>query len=136
MPTLDEARRLILERAGTLGTETVELADSLGLVTAEDIASPWDMPLSSNSAMDGFAVCLADCRGGAPLQITGFIPAGSTSSLRVEPGCAIRIMTGALIPEGCDAVVPFEKADERDGWVTFKEPIRVHQNIRLAGTDV
>lgn len=136
MPTLDEARRLILERTGTLGTERVELVDSLGLVTAEDIASPWDMPLSSNSAMDGFAVCLADCRGGAQLQITGFIPAGSPPNDRVEPGCAIRIMTGALIPEGCDAVVPFEQAEERDGWVTFKEPIRVHQNIRLAGADV
>jgi molybdopterin molybdotransferase len=136
MPTLDEARGLILERIGTLGRETVELVDSLGLVTAEDIASPWDMPLCSNSAMDGFAVRSADCQSNAELRVTGFIPAGSSSSFKVEPGCAIRIMTGALIPEGCDVVVPFEQAEDHGERVMLKEPIRLHQHIRFAGTDV
>jgi len=137
MLTLDEARRLILDHTGKLETKSVKLADSLGLVTAQDIASPWDMPLCSNSAMDGFAVRLADCRGGdAHLRVTGFIPAGSTSTVKVESGCTVRIMTGALIPEGCDAVVPFESTEVRDDWVTIAKPVEVHQHIRLAGSDV
>ena len=136
MPTLDEARRLILDSTGKLGAESVKLADSLGLVTAEDIASPWDMPLCSNSAMDGYAVHSADCQGGAQLRVSGFIPAGSTSTVKVESGCAVRIMTGAIIPEGCDAVVPFENVEGRDHWVTIAKPVGIHQHIRFAGSDV
>lgn len=136
MLTLDEARRLILDCTGTLGRESVNLADSLGLVTAEDIASPWDMPLCSNSAMDGYAVRSADCGGGAQLRVSGFIQAGSTSTVRVEPGCAVRIMTGALIPEGCDAIVPFENTAGRDEWITIAKAVEVHQHIRFAGSDV
>jgi len=136
MPTLDEARRLILDRTRTLGTESVELIDSLNLVTAEDITAPFDMPLCDNSAMDGFAVRRGDCDPPSRLRITGFIPAGSESVPPVDAGCAVKIMTGARIPPGCDAVVPFEETEGRDDYVTIKAPVRMHQHIRFAGEDV
>jgi molybdopterin molybdotransferase len=136
MPTFEEARRLILDHSKTLGTESVELVDSLGLVTAEDIVAPWEMPLCDNSAMDGFAVRVADCTGAVKLRVVGFIAAGGSSDIRVEPGCAIRIMTGGRIPPGCDAIVPFEEAEGREESVTIKTPVRTHQHIRFAGDDV
>lgn len=136
MPTLEEARRLILDRAKTLGTESVELIDSLGLVTAEDTVAPWEMPLCDNSAMDGFAVRAADCTGAARLRVVGFVAAGGSSSVPVEPGCAVKIMTGGRIPAGADAVVPFEEAEGREGFVNIKAPVRAHQHIRFAGDDV
>ncbi len=136
MPTLEEARRLILDHSKTLGTEAVELVDSLGLVTAEDIVAPFEMPVCDNSAMDGFAVRVADCTGVARLRVVGFIPAGATSTVQVEQGCAVRIMTGARIPPGADAVVPFEEAEVRDEYVTIQAPVRASQHIRFAGADV
>ena len=136
MPSLEEARRLILERAHTLGNESVELIDSMGLVTAEDVAAPWQMPMCDNSAMDGFAVRRADCQDAARLRITGFIPAGSLEEVQLDPGCAVKIMTGARIPAGCDAVVPYEHTEGREEIVTIKAPVREHQHIRFAGSDV
>jgi molybdopterin molybdotransferase len=136
MPTLEEARRLILDNTKTLGTEVVELIDSLNLVTAEDVIAPWDMPQCDNSAMDGYAVRVVDCNGSAALRVVGFVPAGSLSTFQVDAGCAVKIMTGARIPRGCDAVVPFEAADERDEYVMFTAPVRAHQHIRFAAADV
>ncbi len=136
MPTLEEARRLILDHSKTLGTEEVELVDSLGLVTAEDIVAPFEMPVCDNSAMDGFAVRVADCNGAARLRVVGFIPAGATSTVEVEPLCAVRIMTGAKIPPGADAVVPFEEAEGGEEYVTIQGPVRASQHIRFAGADV
>ena len=122
MPSLEEARRLILERAHTLGNESVELIDSMGLVTAKEIAAPWQMPMCDNSAMDGFAVRRADCQDAARLRITGFIPAGSLETVQLDPGCAVKVMTGARIPAGCDAVVPYEHTEGRDEFVRVFVP--------------
>jgi molybdopterin molybdotransferase len=136
MPTLEEARRLILGHARTLGTESVELIDALNLVVAEDIVAPWDMPQCDNSAMDGFAVRTEECTRAAGLRITGMIMAGALSSLSVEPGCAVKVMTGARIPPGADAVIPFEDAKVHGESVTFKAPVERHQHVRLAGSDL
>jgi molybdopterin molybdotransferase len=136
MPTLEEARRLIFSHTRTLGTESVELVDSLNLVTAEDIIAPWDMPQCDNSAMDGFAVRTTDCTPAAKLHLTGMITAGMLSSVPVEPGCAVKIMTGARIPPGADAVVPFENAELNGEYVTLKARVERHQHIRLAGSDL
>jgi molybdopterin molybdotransferase len=136
MPTLEEARRLIFSHTRTLGTESVALIDSLNLVTAEDIIAPWDMPLCDNSAMDGFAVRTTDCTPAAKLHVAGMITAGMLSSVPVEPGSAVKIMTGARIPPGADAVVPFENAELNGESVTFKEPVKRHQHVRLAGSDL
>jgi molybdopterin molybdotransferase len=136
MPTLEEARRLILGHARTLGTESVELIDSLNLVAAEDIKAPWDMPQRDNSAMDGFAVSAAGCAPQARLRVVGLIVAGAPVNVTVEPGCAVKIMTGALMPPGADAVVPFENAEVEGEYVTLKSPVERYQHVRLAASDV
>ncbi|MGZ8441497.1 MAG: gephyrin-like molybdotransferase Glp, partial [Candidatus Deferrimicrobiaceae bacterium] len=124
MPTFEVARSMILSSVSPLGVERVELLAALGRVVAEDVAAPWDMPFYDNSAMDGFAVRAADCRVGGSLRVTGYIPAGGTVSPAIEPGCAVRIMTGAPIPPGCDAVVPIEETEPTDDAVLLKERVK------------
>ncbi len=136
MPTFEEARSMILANVAPLGSERVELLAALGRVVAEDVAAPWDMPSCDNSAMDGFAVRAADCRAGGSLKIIGSIPAGGTVAPAIEPGCAVRIMTGAPVPPGCDAVVPFEETEERDGAILLRERVNRPQHIRFRGEDV
>jgi molybdopterin molybdotransferase len=136
MPTFNDARALILNSVASLGTEFVEILEALGRVIAEDVSAPWNMPLCDNSAMDGYAVRACDCHHKTVLRITGYVPAGAIADAPVECGCAIRIMTGAPLPSGCDAVVPFEEAEERDGHVLIKAPVKPRQHIRFAGEDV
>lgn len=136
MPTFEVARSMILANVSPLGVERVDLLAALGRVVAEDVAAPWDMPLCDNSAMDGFAVREADCRLGGSLRVTGYIPAGGTVTPAIDPGCAVRIMTGAPIPPGCDAVVPVEETEERDDEVLLREKVKRPQHIRFRGEDV
>ncbi|HBG05535.1 MAG: molybdopterin molybdenumtransferase MoeA [Geobacteraceae bacterium GWC2_58_44] len=137
MPTFQEARNIILSNVRPLGEETVSLMDSLGRVASRDIAAPWDMPLFDNSAMDGFAVRAADCSSTpASLCVTGFLPAGGPDQATVEPGCAVRIMTGAPIPKGCNAVVPVEETNETGDRVIITGKVQPRQHIRLKGADV
>lgn len=137
MPTFQDARLIILSSIQPLGEETVPLMDSIGRVVSRDIAAPWDMPLFDNSAMDGFAVRLADCSSiPATLNVTGFLAAGGQEEGGVEAGCAVRIMTGAPIPKGCNAVVPIEETEETDGKVIVKSRVMPRQHIRIKGADV
>lgn len=136
MPTFEDARSMILANVAPLGAERVELLAASGRVAAEDVTATWDMPFYDNSAMDGYAVREADCRVGGSLRVTGYIPAGGTVTPAIEPGCAVRIMTGAPVPPGCDAVVPVEETEERDGAVVLREKIRRLQHIRFRGEDV
>lgn len=137
MPTFEEARKIILDRVAPLGVERVSILDALGRVIADDITAPWDMPLCDNSAMDGFAVRAADSATiPATLKVTGYIPAGGEVTGPVIRGCAIRIMTGAPVPPGCDAVVPIEETDDNGDTVTLKEPVKPRQHIRFRGEDV
>lgn len=138
MISFEQARRVILENSTPAGVEQVGLLDSVGQVLAHDMIAPWDMPLWDNSAMDGYAVSSADC-GQAPckLKVTGYIPAGAMADgIEVEPGCAVRIMTGAPTPAGCDAVVPVEETDDGQLEVTLLQPVKKGQHIRLRGEDV
>ena len=136
MPTYEEARNIVLESVAPLGAERIETGRALGRTLAEDVVAPWPLPLCDNSAMDGYAVRADDCRGPARLRITGYIPAGGTASVGVEPGCAVKIMTGAPIPAGCDAVIPFEETTEADGHVVVKGKVTVRQHIRFRAEDV
>jgi molybdopterin molybdotransferase len=136
MATYDEARGLILDHITALGTEYVGILDALGRVVAEGIVAPWDMPGCDNSAMDGYAVRSQDCQQAVRLRITGYVAAGSTAPASLEEGCASKIMTGGPFPAGADSVVPFEDAEESDGRVWIKAPVREHQHIRFAGEDV
>jgi molybdopterin molybdotransferase len=138
MVSFEDARTIILDRVQPVGTERIQLLDSIGRVVAEDIAAPWDMPICNNSAMDGYAVRSEDCMNTpGRLRVTGFLPAGTkTGEITVEPGCAVRIMTGAPTPTGCDAVVPVEETDNGQHEVTLLEPVKKGQHFRFRAEDV
>jgi molybdopterin molybdotransferase len=136
MPTFAEARTLILENVSTLGSESVEILDALDRVIAEDVLAPQNMPSYDSSAMDGYAVRESDCREPSKLRLTGYVPAGGEATTPVEPGCAVKIMTGAPIPAFCDAIVPIEETTETDGYVLIKAKVKHHQHMRFTGEDV
>jgi len=136
MLTFEEAREQVLARVSPQGAENVPLCDAAGRVLAGELRSPWDLPPWDNSAMDGYAVRADDCRGSAKLRITGYMAAGGPDAPKVAPGCAVKIMTGSPIPEGCDAVVPFEEAEERDGAVHVPAPVKPGAHIRFRAEDI
>jgi molybdopterin molybdotransferase len=136
VPTFEEARRIILEHVAALGAERVELLESLGRVLAEDVIAPWNLPSFSNSAMDGYAVRAEDCGNRRALPIIDYVAAGSRATKAVAPGTAIKIMTGAPLPEGGDSVAPLEDAEESGGTVRVVRPVALGQHLRVAGEDV
>lgn len=138
MVSFEEARTSILECMRPVGIERVHLLEASGRILAEDLSAPWDMPLWDNSAMDGYAVRWQDCTNmPCTLRVTGFLPAGAKADgIIVEDGCAVRIMTGAPIPDGCDAVVPVEETDGGQQKVTVREPLQKGQHIRFRAEDV
>jgi len=136
MPSFEEARKIILDSVVPLGVEKVEILSAVGRVLAEDVVAPWDMPLWDNTAMDGYAVHAADCPGGGSLKLAGFLPAGSHMTDEVERGTAVKIMTGAPIPPGADAVVPYEETEEQGGQVFIKTAVKPDDHIRFKGEDV
>ena len=135
--SFESARAMILEMVAVLPRESVSLLEVVGRVLAEDIRAPWDMPRWNNSAMDGFAVRSEDCVSDQPLTIDGYIPAGkSAKGITVNPGGAVRIMTGAPTPAGCDAIVPIEETEEKDGQVVIIGQVVQGAHIRIRGEDV
>jgi len=147
--SVEEAAELLLSYFRILEPETVPVLESLGRVLAEDVHADHDIPPHANTAMDGYALRAADTIGAsaeAPkrLRIIGDLAAGYVSQTEVTQGTAIRIMTGAPIPPGADAVIPFEET-QRDGhslaagdgdWVNVHKQVPVAANIRSAGEDV
>jgi molybdopterin molybdotransferase len=131
-----EAQKVILDTVRRLDGEMVQLLEAAGRVLDQDVIAPWNLPRFSNSAMDGYAVRYEDCKNGEKLRITGFLPAGAQATTAVEAGTAIRIMTGAPIPQGCDCVVPFEDAEETDGEVRATGAVKAGKHIRSEGEDV
>jgi molybdopterin molybdotransferase len=110
MLTVTEAFAAILQETSRLETAQVKLADALGLVLATDAVCDLDSPPFDKALMDGYAVRAGDCQGAeARLRVIDEVPAGQVSRLAIGPGEAIRIMTGAPIPEGADAVVQVER---------------------------
>ncbi len=141
MLSFEDAREIILSNVVPMKTQPVEILYSLGRVAAEDVIAPINLPSFDNSAMDGYAVRVSDCNRFAPLAVSGYIPAGGTAvATEVLPGNAIRIMTGAPVPSGCDAIVPLEDVEEveevgEEIWIVKTAP-RTGQHIRRAGEDV
>ncbi len=142
-----EARETILSDVAPLPAERRALLDALGSVLAEDVASPVDLPPWDNSAMDGFAVRSADVLGAdaerpRTLRVVDDVPAGSFPSRPVGPGEAIRVMTGAPVPEGADGVVRVEHTDggseigTPEGRVTVLSDTDAGRNVRPRGEDV
>ena len=138
MVSFEEARTSILDSVQTVGTERIHLLEATGRILAEDVVAPWDLPLWDNSAMDGYAVRTEDClTTPCRLRVTGFLPAGAKADgITVAPGCAVRIMTGAPTPAGCDAVIPVEETDDGTEEVTLLEPVHEGQHFRFRAEDV
>ncbi len=116
--------------------ETLPLAASFGRVTAGDIVSPMNVPGFDNSAMDGYAVRLADLASGEPLPVAGKAFAGQPFNDAWPAQTCVRIMTGAPVPAGCDAVVMQEETEQTDTGVRFTQAVRAGQNIRRLGEDI
>jgi molybdopterin molybdotransferase len=117
------------------------LTEAHGCMLAEDVVAGTDLPAFDNSAMDGYAVRLSDvasARNGAPvtLPVVGDIPAGSASPYRIEPGFTARIMTGAPMPGGAEAIVPVEWTDGGVATVTIRRSPAPGQFLRRVGEDV
>ncbi len=147
MMSYDEALANVLARVERLGTEMVDLDQALGSVLATDIFSDVDIAPFDNSAMDGYAVRAEDLAGATPespvvLRVLDHIAAGSVSDVTVGPGEAARIMTGAPVPAGADAVImverstPLELEGSTGGTVSFSAPPSVGDNIRLRGEEL
>ena len=135
MLTVEEALEQILSRIGTLGTEGVEVSNALGRTLAETIVSRRQIPPWPNSSMDGYAVRAADS-GDVDLAVVGRIAAGALPSRGIGPGEAMRIFTGAPLPDGADAVVPQEDVDASGDRVRLRERIGTGAYVRPAGEDV
>ncbi len=141
MIPLDQAQAWVLEQVQPLAASPVAIADALGLVTAEPIISSEYVPPFDNTAVDGFAVIAADTAN-APvtLDIVDTIAAGQAPSIAVHAGQAIRIMTGAPMPDGADAVVMVEQtsvASTPNGeQVTIATSVDTGAAVRCAGEDM
>ena len=132
---LDAALPQILDRIPTLGVEDKPILEALGQVLAEDVLSDVNVPPEANSSMDGFAVLAADTPG--TLKVIADQAAGHVTDAMVTPGNAIRIMTGAVMPGGADAVVPVEDTDGgRSGTVRIEIKAAHKANVREAGEDI
>ena len=141
MLTVAEAQRRILDSITVLRTERVALSEALGRVLAEPVVSRRTLPPFDNSSMDGYAVRHQDTRGAAEatpvvLQVTGESRAGMPPGRRLTPGTAMRIMTGAPVPDGADAVVRYEDTDSGREQVHIAVEVRSGTNIRRAGEDM
>jgi molybdopterin molybdotransferase len=152
MITVDEALERILSYVDVLEPEEKPLLEALGQVLAEDVTSDFSIPPLDNTAMDGYAVRAEDTAGASrdspvQLHVTGEVAAGYVFDGEVAAGTAVRIMTGAPVPAGADAIVPFEETDEPfdqaperahqvDVSVRVFKAARPGANIRRAGEDV
>lgn len=119
----------------------LRLVDALGMVMADDIISQVDLPAFANSAMDGFAVVAADLTDASAespvtLPIAGEVLAGDRDLPVVSSGRSVRIMTGAPLPPGADAVVPVETTTIQDSQVRFLQPVAVGSHVRPVGEDL
>lgn len=136
MLSFREAREQILAAVKPLSTEQVALLDAAGRAIAEAVIAEQPLPAFDNSAMDGYAVRAVDCLAGAQLPVRGYLPAGSGPGPEIEPGTAIRILTGAPVPPGADAVVPFEETEEMPEGIRLLGRVRTGDHIRRQGEDV
>ena len=129
-----QAQALIAGFSSLLPAETTAVDDALGLVLAEQVIASGDVPSRANSAMDGFAARSGEA--GRTLRVIGESRAGHPCDVTVGDGEAVRISTGAVMPEGADAVAPIEVVEDEGSNVTLLEQLGAGRNVRLAGEDL
>jgi molybdopterin molybdotransferase len=139
--SVDDYRNGILDGIAVLAALELPLSSAHGCVLAADVAAPWPLPSFDNSSMDGYAVLAADVSGAtadAPVELTVIddVPAGYRATEVVRAGTAIRIMTGAPMPDGADAVVPVERTDAGAQTVRVTAGVAEGAHIRRAAEDV
>ncbi|HET6698023.1 MAG TPA: gephyrin-like molybdotransferase Glp [Nocardioidaceae bacterium] len=139
--SVDEHVEHILDTLLPLPPYEQPLLEALGLPVCEDITATMELPSFDNSAMDGYAVCFDDVASASPdhpvhLPVVGEMAAGQTRLFALSPGTSVRIMTGAPIPQGCDAVVPVEWTDAGVATVRITQAPSPGQHIRRRGEDV
>jgi molybdopterin molybdotransferase len=132
--TLEEAQRLVLERAEPLPAERVPLEQAAGRVLAEAAPAVVDLPPFPSSAMDGFAVRVADTPGTLPVVFR--VAAGRPSPGPLQPGEAMGIATGGVVPEGADAVIPLEYVVDSENTVEIGEAATAGANVRPRAGDL
>ena len=136
---VDKAREFIARFLAPVATaERVHVRAALGRVLAQDVISPLDVPAHDNSAMDGYALRFTDLKEDAPttLEVIGTAYAGAPLGAALKPGGCVRIMTGAVMPQGADTIVMQEHVQARDGKVTIGGRHRKGQHLRRAGEDL
>ena len=136
-----DAIKKVLDYAFPLGVEKVELEESYGRILAEPIVASSDVPPFNRSPYDGYAIRSVDSAGASgdnriAFQVIDHIGAGEVSAKKLEAKEAIRIMTGAQLPEGADAVVMFEQTVESPNRITIRKPFTAWENVSLQGEDV
>jgi molybdopterin biosynthesis enzyme len=137
MISISQALKIISRETCALGSETIELENSIGRVLAEIIKADMDLPPFDRSQMDGFAVKSKDTSA-APvkLKIIGESIAGKGFDGEIKSGETVRIMTGARIPAGADAVQKIELTAEQDNFVVISEAAKLRQNINLSASEI
>ena len=139
--SVDAYREQILAGVETLAPIALPLADSHGCVLAEDVVAPWPLPSFDNSSMDGYAVIASDIHAASEenpvrLAVIDDVPAGRRADVPVTSGTAVRIMTGAPVPEGAECIVPVELTDGGTEHVEIRGEVDPGAYIRRAGEDV
>ncbi len=136
--TLFEARDRVVAAVRAAGPlETVPLAEAAGRTLAREVRTDTEWPVTDRAAMDGFAVADAGLQAGAVLRVVGESLAGRPFAMPLSSGCAIRIMTGAVVPAGALAVVPVEQTSGFAGdTVTLAAPVHAGQHVRRRGSEL
>lgn len=135
MVSIEEAQQIILRHVAPLPTEELPLLEGLGRVTGDDVHADADIPATDKSAMDGYAFAAAKVRDNR-LLVSGNLPAGKERIPPVAAGEAVRIMTGASIPPGCDTVVPIEDIEMSGETIRLTGEVRPGSHIRKRGEDI
>lgn len=137
MISYEKARKLVLNNVHVLSAEEVMIEDAIGRVLAENIFSPIEMPPFAKSAMDGYAVRAEDVQKPPVVLCTiGVIQAGDTFEQKPRAGECVKIMTGAALPYGTDAVVMIEDTDARNEMITIKCSVKKGENVCQKGEDI
>ncbi|MEA3523166.1 MAG: gephyrin-like molybdotransferase Glp [Campylobacterota bacterium] len=132
--SVEEGLDLIYQHVGPKASECISLETALGRVLSDDLIATHNLPPFDNSAMDGYAVTCKDANREVKVDHTIF--AGDHEEFKISSGHCIKIMTGAKIPKGCEAIVPKENTQEHENSVTLPETIQKAQHIRRMGEDI
>lgn len=132
----EEARRRILEKVRPLGERAVLLKEAIDCFAAHDYFARLPLPIFDNSAMDGYAVVASSCNKGCRLRVTGEQPAGPDLNLHVDSGEAVRIFTGAPVPQGADTIVMQEDVTRDGVFISANVDVEAGEFVRRRGCDL